>query len=225
MEIEHAEKQSRHWRSLMAQEVLSDPQLLAITRLCGVRDMIAFALGAIIGDIKRFANPRKLVKYVGLNPAFDDSGNNEWSGGISGHGRKDLRCLLIEAAHAILRSSDNPLAKWGKKLLARKGEIKLVIAAIARKLTVAIWYLMMGKWTSLEQIDQRLEIKVSKMISQVGAEGLKKLNKTRKEYRIEIHQLLKQGKVYTLDPDKKFEPKAQVAPSQGATLVEEYGLR
>ena len=60
---------------------------------------------------------------------------------------------------------------------------------------------------------------------QVGAEGLKKLNKTRKEYRIEIHQLLKQGKVYTLDPDKKFEPKAQVAPSQGATLVEEYGLR
>ncbi|MEI6394542.1 MAG: transposase, partial [Verrucomicrobiota bacterium] len=31
-------------------------------------------LGAFVGDIKRFANPKKLVKYVGLNPAFDDSG-------------------------------------------------------------------------------------------------------------------------------------------------------
>jgi hypothetical protein len=33
-------------------------------RLCGVRDLVAFALGALIGDIKRFAAPRQLVKYT-----------------------------------------------------------------------------------------------------------------------------------------------------------------
>src|SRR5260221_9785708 len=91
MEWRHGEEQRAHWRSLIAQEVLADPLLLSITRLCGVRDQVALALGALIGDIKRFAEPRKLVKYVGLNPAFDNSGEEEWSGGIGGHGRRDLR--------------------------------------------------------------------------------------------------------------------------------------
>jgi transposase len=197
LELGHAEAQRKHWRSLIAQEVLADAQLLSIVRLCGVREMIAFALGAIIGDIHRFAEPRKLVKYVGLNPAFDDSGKGEWSGGIGGHGRKDLRCLLIEAAQAVMRSG-HPLAKWGRKLLGRKGSVKLAVAAIARKLTVAIWYLMMGRWTPLEEIDERLSLKVGKMISQVGRQGLKTLGKTRRTFRQEIHGLLKTGRVYVL---------------------------
>jgi len=115
-ELRHAHQQRQHWRSLIAQEVLAEPELLSIVRLCGVREVVAFALGAFVGDIQRFANPKKLVKYVGLNPAFDDSGESEWSGGIGGHGHKLLRSLLIEGAQAILRSGKSPLARWGKKL-------------------------------------------------------------------------------------------------------------
>jgi len=207
MELRHADEQRAHWRSLIAQEVLADPQLLSIVRLCGVREMVAFALGAIIGDITRFAEPKKLVKYIGLNPAFDDSGMEQWRGGIGGHGRKDLRGLLIEAAHSILRSKD-PLAQWGKKLLRRKGQVKLVVAAIARKLAVALWYLMMGRWTALEEIDERLEIKVAKILTSVGARGLKQLGKTRKAFKQEIYGSLKAGRVYLLGPDKKYAPAA-----------------
>ncbi len=212
MQLRHAEQQRKHWRSLIAQEVLSDPELLSIVRLCGVREMIAFALGAFIGDIKRFADPKKLVKYVGLNPAFDDSGQAQWSGGIGGHGRKDLRCLLIEGAQAILRCAQTPLAQWGKKLLARKGELNLVVAAIARKLTVAVWYLLMGRWTPLEEIDERLQIKVNKMIGQVGAQPLAQLGKSRQDWREEIYQRLKNGKSYQLDPNKKFTPTTNPQP-------------
>lgn len=204
LELRHAEEQRAHWRRLIAQEVLGDPMLLSIVRLCGVREMVAFALGALVGDIHRFAEPRKLVKYIGLNPAFDESGQEKWEGGIGGHGRKDLRGLLIESAHAILRCAKTPLAQWGKKLLARKGEIKLVVAAIARKLAVAVWYLMMGRWTALEEIDARLRLKVSKIIGQVGRQGLKELGKTRAAYREEIYQSLKTARVYVLDPDKQF---------------------
>ena len=222
MELRHAEEQRKHWCSLIAQEVLADPLLLSIVRLCGVRDQVAFALGAIIGDIKRFAGPRQLVKYVGLNPAFDDSGEEQWSGGIGGHGRKDLRSLLIESAQSVLRSKD-PLAKWGKKLLARKGSMKLAVAAIARKLVVAIWYLMMGRWTPLEQIDTRLALKVGKIITKVGPAGLKQLGKTRPAYRAEIYQSLKTGRTYELDSDKKFTAKPKTKRS--LSLAEEYGLR
>ena len=218
MELRHADQQRKHWRSLIAQEVVCDPLLLSIVRLCGVREMVAFALGAIIGDISRFADPRKLVKYVGLNPAFDDSGEGEWHGGIGGHGRKDLRCLLIEAAQAIMRSG-HPLARWGKKLLARKGSLNLAVAAVARKLCVAIWYLMMGRWTPLEEVDERLALKVGKIITQVGAAALKKLGKTRRAVREQIYQSLKIGRTYQLDPNKMFVSK------RPRTLLEEYGFR
>jgi transposase len=205
MELRHADEQRDHWRSLIAQEVLADPQLLSIVRLCGVREMVAFALGALIGDIRRFAEPRKLVKYIGLNPAFDDSGEGKWSGGIAGHGRKDLRGLLIESAQAILRSH-HPLAKWGKKLLARKGSRNLAAGAVARKLAVAIWYLLMGRWTPLEEIDERLALKVGKIITSVGTKGLKQLGKTRPTLRKETFNLLTTGRVYMLDPNKTFAP-------------------
>ena len=205
MELRHADEQRDHWRSLIAQEVLADPQLLSIVRLCGIREMVAFALGALIGDIHRFAEPRKLVKYIGLNPAFDDSGEGKWSGGIAGHGRKDLRGLLIESAQAILRSH-HPLAKWGKKLLARKGSVNLAAGAVARKLTVAIWYLLMGRWTPLEEIDERLAMKVGKIITSVGAKGLRQLGKTRPALRKETFNSLKTGRVYVLDPHKQFAP-------------------
>lgn len=222
MELRHAQEQRRHWRSLIAQEVLADPVLLSLVRLCGVREMVAFALGAFIGDIRRFAEPKKLVKYMGFNPAFDDSGQTEWSGGIGGHGHQHLRCLLVEGAQAILRSSQTPLARWGRKLLARKGARNLAVCAVARKLAVAIWYLMMGRWTTLEEIDAKLSFKLGTIISQVGTVGLQQLGKTRKAFRQEIIQTLKTGRVYVLDPHKKFSPKPALKPT--ATLAQEYGL-
>lgn len=218
MELRHAEQQRAHWRSLIAQEVLADPLLLSIVRLCGVREMVAFALGAVVGDIKRFAHPKKLVKYIGLSPAFDDSGKEQWTGGIGNRGRKDLRCLLVEAAQAILRCSKTPLARWGKKLLARKGAINLVVGAMARRLAVAAWYLMMGRWSTLQEMDRSLSQKVGKIISQVGATGLKHLGKTRKAFREEICDRLTSGRVYTLDPNKKFVPKTSKEPAIMAYL-------
>ena len=221
MELRHADEQRQHWHQLITQEVLADPGLLALVRLCGVREIVAFALGAVVGDIKRFGEPKKLVKYIGFNPAFDDSGQNVWSGGIGGHGRRDLRSLLVEGAQALLRNSKTPLALWGRKLMGRKGARNLAVCAVARKLTVAVWYLMMGRWTQLEEIEAGLSLKIGKMISQASPARLKSLGKTRKTFRGEIVQTLKTGKVYVLDPNRKFTPKPPLKP---ATLTQEYGL-
>ena len=115
--------------------------------------------------------------------------------------------------------SEHSSAKWGKKLLAKKGSIKLAVAAIARKLVVAVWYLMMGRWTPLEEIDIRLSRKVSKIITNVGPNGLKQLDKTRKALRQETYQSLKAGRVYVLDPAKTFDPKPKAS-----SLAAEYGV-
>ena len=208
MDLHQCQQQRAHWESLIAQEVLADPWLLSLTRLHGVRDLIAFNLGAVIGDINRFASPKALVKYIGLNPAFDHSGEGQWQGGIGGHGRKDLRALLIEAAQSIL-GTDHPVAKWGRGLAARKGSRHLAVAAVARKLIIAVWYLMKGQWTTLEEMDPLLSRKLGKIITHVGAGAMKQMGKTRKELRRAACEKLKTGRTYQLDPNKKFTSDAQ----------------
>lgn len=224
LELKSAQQQREHWQRLLALEVATDPKLLSLVQLCGIRDVVAFALGAIIGDIERFAEPKKLVKYVGLNPAFDDSGQEQWSGGIGGHGRKDLRSLLIESAQSILRSN-SPLAAWGKKLMARKSSVNLAVAAVARRLTVAIWYLLKGKWSPLQELEQPLKQKLGKILSRVGSQGLAALGKTRAELREQMRQSLLKGRTYVIDPERKYTPKAPAKPrSKSSSLAQEYGL-
>jgi len=109
------------------------------------------------------------------------------------------------------------LARWGKKLLARKGSLKLAVAAVARKLTVAIWYLLNGKWTSLEELDERLALKLGKIITQVGSTALRKMNKTRRQLRQQSAQLLISGRVYLLDPNRKLATQSalpRITPAQ-----------
>jgi len=228
-EVQAARAARQKWQQVMAMTVVNDPVMLSLTRLTGIRDITAFSAMAVIGDINRFKRPKSLVKYVGLNPCFSDSGNGEWSGGVGGHGRKDLRALFIESAQCILRSN-SPLGQWGRRLMARKSSCNLAVAAVARKLVVAIWYLLQGKWESLEQIDRSLPLKIGKMISTVGQEGLQAMNQDRKSLRQQMEQTLKTGRVYYLDPTRVHKPKppadakAQRPPKQ-TSLAEEYGLK
>ena len=53
------------------------------------------------------------------------------------------------------------------------------------------------------------------MIGQVGRAGLQKPGKTRKAFRHEIYESLKAGRVYVLDPNKKWTPQPFVPASAG----------
>ena len=61
------------------------------------------------------------------------------------------------------------------------------------------------------------------MMGSVGQATLKKLGKCPRAYRQEIYQRLTTGRVYVLDPGKKFCPRPQSQPT--ASLAHEYGLR
>ena len=79
---------------------------------------------------------------------------------------------------------------------------------------------MMGRWTPLEEIDERLALKVGKIIANVGVAGLNKLGKTRAAYREEVYQSLLAGRTYLLDPNKKLAP----TTNKPSSMAEEYGL-
>ena len=86
-------------------------------------------------------------------------------------------------------------------MLARKGQWNLAVAAVARKLLVAIWYLLKGQWTQLEEIDAALQRKVGKILSDIGPEGFAAAGRKRKDIRAEVLERLKTGRVYLLGRD------------------------
>jgi transposase len=157
-------------RRHMAQEIVAEEALLRLTRLCGINLITLYGVVAAVGDVRRFAHSKKLVAYIGLNPSVSQSGNFEGSGALKRHGRGALRALLIQSSKKLLEVN-NPLQKWGLALAARRGRNKAAVA-VARKLCVALWHVLMGHAIgALERLDT-LETKLNKFATEMGPAAL-----------------------------------------------------
>ena len=155
---------------LIAQQVCAEPLMLRAMKLLGIGMINAFALLAVIGDIRRFERPEKLVAYIGLNTGQRDSGTGKRIKlGIGARGRGDLRHLLIQGAQAVLRMGrGTPLGQWGWKLFARKGARHIAVAAVARKLVVQVWHLLSGNPPVALEANKSLSLKLQKLAVILG---------------------------------------------------------
>ena len=170
-----AEVRRKQLRSVMACELASNPDMRKLVRVLGIRTRVAFALVAFIGDIRRFATHRKLVAYFGLNPYVSRSGKGGGTGSLAKCGRSDVRTLLIQAAQAALRYGRASVHRWALALKMRKGK-PIAVAALARKIVVAVWYLLNGLVAALKEPDETLKRKVHKIALEIGASTLKRMN-------------------------------------------------
>ena len=156
---------------------------------------MAFALMAVIGKVERFPTHKKLVAYLGLSPRKQQSGNDAKGKerGIGKGGRADVRALLIQSAQNALNQKNSPLHKWGWKLLAKKSRNQAV-AAVARKLAVAIWHLLKGHFTPLLEASEHLLVKLGKLATVLGKEKLKEMGfKNRAAYIEKQIQLIQES--------------------------------
>lgn len=157
-------------RRHMAQEIVAEEGLLRLTRLCGISLITLYGMVAAVGEVRRFAQSKKLVAYLGLNPSVSQSGNFEGGGALKRHGRGALRALLIQSGKKLLEVN-NPLRKWGLAVAARRGRNKAAVA-VARKLCVAVWHVLMGHAIgALERLDT-LTTKLSKFATEMGPAAL-----------------------------------------------------
>jgi transposase len=110
----------------------------------GIAWILAFTIASEIGDIERFATPRKLVGYSGLCPRVDQSGERDRRGPLRKNGPTYLRWALIEAAHSGARCHP-PYRELAERMRARHGRkrgTKIAAIEIARRLTEAIWHML-----------------------------------------------------------------------------------
>ncbi len=136
--------------------------------LRGIETLSALTLASEIADAKRFARPRHLMAYLGLNVSEYSSGSSERRGGITKAGNSHCRHVLVEAAwhyrhpprlgtalaarmagqtesvrlHAM--RAQRRLHRRFKELEIRMASTKAVVA-VARELVGFVWALMQGE--------------------------------------------------------------------------------
>ena len=116
------------------------PHLMTVP---GIGWVLGYTIAAEIGDIDRFASPKKLAGYTGLCPRVHQSGQRDRRGALTKHGPKHLRWALIEAATTAAR---HPLYKERyqrtKRRVGRQRGPSIARLQLARDLTTAIWHML-----------------------------------------------------------------------------------
>ena len=125
----------------LARSALGDEGVKRLMTIPGVDMVVALAIVAAIGDVRRFEQSQKLVSYLGLNPSVRQSGPGPaYHGRITKQGRGHARGMLVEAAWAAARAP-GPLRAFFLRVRARRGQ-HVAAVATARKLAVLIWHLL-----------------------------------------------------------------------------------
>jgi transposase len=116
------------------------PLLLTIP---GIGWVLAYTIAAEIGDIARFASPRKLAGYTGLCPRVYQSGESDRRGPLAKQGPKYLRWALVEAAvHASTHPTYRDRYQRTKTRLGKQRGAKIAQVDLARRLAEAIWHML-----------------------------------------------------------------------------------
>jgi transposase len=109
----------------------------------GIGWILAYTIAAELGDIGRFANPKKLAGYSGLCPTVYQSGGKDHRGSLAKNGPRYLRWALIEAAvHAARHPAYAELHQRTARRLGRQRGKKVARVVVARALAEAIWHML-----------------------------------------------------------------------------------
>lgn len=108
-----------------------------------IGSLTAMILLTEIGDINRFAKPEHLFSYCGITPNCHNSGQKEYTGGLSKRGNATLKNLLIECSWVAVKK-DPALLLYYKQQLPKMNANKAIIK-IARKLVSRIRYVLKNK--------------------------------------------------------------------------------
>jgi transposase len=116
------------------------PLLLTVP---GISWVLAYTIAAEIGDITRFATPKKLCGYSGLCPRVYQSGDTDRRGPLAKHGPRYLRwALMVAATNAAKHPLYRDRYQHTKQRLGRQRGAKVAQIQLARTLAEAIWHML-----------------------------------------------------------------------------------
>jgi len=126
--------------AVLAREMPAVARLMTVP---GIGLIIATALVAFVGDLRRFPTARHFASYLGLTPREYSSGLRQRLGRISKRGDAYLRMLLVHGARALLSrahtaAKPDRLRTWALELQKRVHHNKATVA-LANKIARIAW--------------------------------------------------------------------------------------
>jgi transposase len=119
----------------------ADAVLVRLDTIPGVGRRTAEILVAELGtELQRFPTAQHLASWAGLCPGNDESAGKRRSGRTR-RGNPWLRAALVEAAQAASRSHATYLGAQFRRLAARRGK-KRALIAVAHSILVAVYFLL-----------------------------------------------------------------------------------
>lgn len=105
-EYDLIEKQLREINDLLLNLLTGIPDAQRMLAIQGVGMVTVAGFLAEAGDIRRFTDPKQIVKYAGMAVIKpNDSGKHNGKGKLSRRGRKRLRTILVQAARSLVKSN------------------------------------------------------------------------------------------------------------------------
>lgn len=133
----------------IAERLEDDPVVARLLTFEGVGLVTAATMRAEIGDFTRFDTGKQLARFCGVTPRNASSGARQADAGLIKAGSPELRQVLVELAHRLMR---RPGERWGQLGLGlvRRGKPKNVaIAAVANRWVRWLFHqLREDAWTS-----------------------------------------------------------------------------
>jgi transposase len=129
----------------MAKDCTAAQQLM---QLCGVGQVTATAIVAMVGNGAEFSSGRQFAAWLGLVPGQYSSGGKARLGRITKAGDAYLRSLLVLGARAVLSAAAakaDSLSRWACALRERRGYWKAVVAIAAKNARMAWAVLTKGE--------------------------------------------------------------------------------
>jgi transposase len=130
-----------------------DERVRLLRTIPGVGPRTAEVVVAYLDNPQRFKNARQVSSYAGLVPRRYQSGQMDRQGRIHKRGPRLLRGALVEAAWIMLRLNPWARALYERLCAGQKTRRKKAIVAVARKLLVRCWVMLLRKepWKEVTQ--------------------------------------------------------------------------
>ncbi len=122
----------REVETLLAKQTEHDPLVQKLLQQPGIGLITAATIRAEIGRFDRFRSGKQLARFCGLSPRNASSGERQADAGLIKAGNRELRAVLIEAAHRLMRYDERWL-KLNHKLRFRGKPGSVVAAAVANR--------------------------------------------------------------------------------------------
>ena len=139
-ELDFLEREKKDLEAEIKQDIL--PQDDVLQTVPGIGPTIAAAFRAEVFAPERFTHGDQLSSFLGLAPCVRQSGEGKSRGRLMPAGQAHLRSLLIEACWILIRQE-----KWAAdfylRVKQRSGCFQRAISALARKLGVLLWRLLL----------------------------------------------------------------------------------